>query len=217
MKRIKLLAAIMCLPMLSMAQPGAGIADKVLPVKVDIGVKVGANFANLNGKEWESGYKPGLVAGIFGGISRKRVGVTGEVLISSIKYTGSGVNFYQSAKQSALIYNNVADSSKKGNFAVTYVHVPVLFNFKFGGPLWLQLGPMYSGVVGVNDKDNLLKSTTGLFKSGDVSGVLGLQLNLSKFRANARYIIGFSDVNASSVTNSWKTRTVQLSLGYTFL
>ncbi len=214
MKRIKLLAAIMCLPMLSMAQPGAGVVDKVLPVKIDLGIKVGANFANLDGKEWESGYKPGIVGGIFGGISRKKVGATAEVLVSSVRYTGKGVDFYNANK---LIYNNSSDSAKKGDFAVTYVHIPILFNYKIGGPLWLQAGPMYSGVLSVNDKDNLLKSTAGLLKSGDVSGVLGLQLNFSKLRANARYIIGLSDMSASSIGNSWKTRTVQLTLGYSFL
>ncbi|OSZ79449.1 hypothetical protein CAP35_14710 [Chitinophagaceae bacterium IBVUCB1] len=214
MKRIKLLAAILCLSMQGFAQPGAGVVDKVLPIKVDLGIKAGANFANLNGKEWESGYKPGIVGGIFGGISRKKVGATAEVLVSSVRYTGSGVNFYNANK---LIFNNMADSAKKGDFAVTYVHIPVLFNYKIGGPLWLQAGPMYSGVIGINDKDNLLKSTTGLLKSGDVSGVLGLQLNFSKLRANARYIIGLTDMSASSIGNSWRTRTVQLTLGYSFL
>ncbi len=214
MKRFKLLVATLLLPVLAMAQPGVGAVSKALPVKVDLGIKVGANFANLDGKEWESGYKPGIVGGIFGGVSRKRLGVTAEILVSSVKYTGNKVNFYQAAKTN---YVNIADSNKQGEFAVTYLNIPVLLNFKLGGPLWLQLGPQYSGVMSVKDNQNLLKDTKTLFKSGDLSGVIGLQLNLAKFRASARYIIGLSDLSYNTATDTWKTRTVQLSLGYSFL
>jgi hypothetical protein len=217
MKRIKLIAAVMCLPFLSMAQGPVSAVTNKLPIKVDLGIKVAANFANLNGKEWQSGYKPGISGGIFASVGVKRFAGSAEVMISSVRYTGNASSFYNRYGTGMSGYNNAADSSKTPDFAVTYVNIPVMLNVKLGGPLWIQVGPQYSGVIGVKDKNNLLKSTTGLFKTGDISGVLGLQLNVGKIRAGARYVIGLSDINNNSLGNSWKTRTIQLSLGYTFL
>jgi hypothetical protein len=212
MKRITLLLLVALLPVLSNAQ---GPVSKVLPVKIDLGLKVGANFANLDGKQWESGYKPGFVGGLFAGVSRNRFGGSIEALFSSVKYTGSGIEFYKAKSAS---YNTPADSMKKGDFAVSYLNIPILLNVKLFGPIWFQVGPQYSGVLGINDKSNLLKDTKGLLKSGDISGILGLQLNLpAGLRASARYIIGLADMNASSVSDSWKTRTIQIGLGYSFL
>ncbi len=219
MKKLFTLLAVIVIPFLSIAQvPGAGVVKKVLPFQIDLGVKAGANFANLNGKEWESGYKPGIVGGIFGGISRNRFGVSADVLFSTVRYTGKGLNFYNRFGNGALSgYRNLADSSKTVDFVVTYINIPVLLNVKLVGPLWFQIGPQYSGLMNVNDKNNLLVSTTNLFKTGDVSGVFGLQLNTGKLRIGARYLLGLSDMNNNSIGNSWKTRTIQLSLGYAFL
>lgn len=217
MKKLIALITVASVPFLSMAQPGVGAVKKVLPVKIDLGIKVAANFANLDGKEWQSGYKPGFAGGIFASVGRNRFAVSGDVLFSSVKYTGNGLNFYNRNGAGLSGYNNTADSNKTADFAVTYINIPVLLNVKIAGPLWFQVGPQYSGVMGVKDKNSLLKSTTGLFKTGDISGVLGLQLNVGKIRAGARYIIGLNDVNASSVSSSWKTRTIQISLGYSFL
>ena len=212
MKHIVLVLMIALLPLLGFAQ---GPVAKVLPVKIDLGIKAGANFANLNGKQWESGYKPGFVGGIFAGISRNRFGVTGEVLFSSVKYTGNGIDLYKAETGN---YKNPADSAKKGDFVVSYLNIPILLNVKIFGPLWFQIGPQYSGVMSINDKSNLLKDTKGLLKSGDISGVLGLQINLPMgLRISGRYIIGLADMNASSVSDSWKTRTIQLGIGYSFL
>ncbi|MBS1773389.1 MAG: outer membrane beta-barrel protein [Bacteroidetes bacterium] len=217
MRRLQLLIAIACMPFVSMAQGPAGAVKKILP-KIDLGIKVVANFQNLDGKEWESGYKPGFGGGIFGGVMVGRFGGSAEFILSSVKYTGSGIDFYNSAKNSNLVYNNASDSAKKGEFAVTYLNIPILLNVKMFGPLTLQVGPQYSGVLGIKDKSSLLKDTKGLIKSGDFSGVLGLQLNFTKLRITGRYVIGLSDVNdLKGGVNSWKTRTIQLGVGYTFL
>ncbi len=216
MRRISLvLLTIIFTGIAAIAQP----SSKVLPVKIDLGIKIGANFQNLGGEQWEQGYKPGFVGGIFGGVSGKRFGVSAEALFSQVRYTGNGVKFFRrNGNAGNSNYNNLADSTKKGDFAVTYINIPILLNVKVVGPLWFQVGPQYSGVLAVSDKDQLLKDTKDLFKSGDLAAVLGLQLNLPiHLRVSARYIIGLSDMNASSISDEWKTRTIQLGVGYSFL
>ena len=218
MKRIGLiLMTLLCLAStMSFAQPVVG---GVLPFKFHIGLKVAGNFANLDGKEWETGYKPGIAGGIAASVSRNRFGLSVEGLFSSVKYTGSGVDFYNSvnASNSGLAFNNPADSVVHGEFAVSYLNIPVLLNIKMAGPLWFQVGPQFGNILSIKDKDKLLKDSKNLFKSGDVSGVIGLQLNVTKINVGARYIIGLSDISFASAGSTWKQRSIQLHLGWFIL
>ncbi len=215
MRKLTLLfiAIIMSAPFLATAQPVAGA---VLPIKLDLGLKVAANFANMGGAEWEPGYKPGIAGGAFFGVSRNRFGGSVEVLFSQVKYTGSGLDFYRTAKAN----DNFAtgkDSTTKGEFAVSYLSIPILLNVKIVGPVWFQVGPQFNNIVGISDKDALVKDTKDLFKNGELAGVLGLQVNLGALRLSGRYIIGLSDVSVSTAADSWKQKNVQLGLGWSFL
>lgn len=213
-KTLLLAISILCFPILLWSQPG----KKLMPVKIDLGAKLGLNLTGIAADEWESGLKPGVAAGIFGGVSGKRFGGQAEVLFSRVKYTGNGVDFYKRyGSPISSNYNNAADSAKHGDFAVSYITVPVLLNVKIAGPIWFQAGPQFSSMIGINDKENLLKDTKGLFNSGEIAGVLGLQLKLAKLRVGGRYIVGLSDMSPSTVTNAWKQRSLQLYLGVSFL
>ena len=54
------------LPILASAQLKPGLPG------LDLGLKVGANFAQLNGKSWDDGYKANYLAGIFAGLRAKK-------------------------------------------------------------------------------------------------------------------------------------------------
>ncbi|RYE25535.1 MAG: PorT family protein [Sphingobacteriales bacterium] len=191
-----------------------GAAQSVLPVKIDLGIKVGANFSKLDGKTWQEAYKGGVLGGVFVGLHRKKIGVSAEALFSQTKYE---IN----SPLPSSFYNNAADTGKSVNVRATYLNIPVLFNYKLFSMAWLQIGPQYSGVVSLNDKDDFLKDAKGLFKGGDISGVIGLQINLPvKLNIGARYILGFTDQNSgnnAAVTDAWKNRSIQLHVGYSFL
>lgn len=206
-------AIILFTPSLLSAQPVVG---SVLPIKFDLGLKLAANFSSISGDEWEKSTTAGFAGGAFFGVSRNRFGGQIEALFSRAKYTGSGISFYQAVKADGN-YNNIADSATKGDFIVTSLSIPVLFNYKIAGPLWLQIGPQFNSILSIDDKDKLVKDSKDLFKSGDLSGVAGLQLNLAALRISARYVVGLSDVSLSSASSSWKQRSIQLSLGWSFL
>lgn len=219
MRQTKLVLAFIAIffPALLFAQP---VVKSVLPIKVDLGLKFGANFSSIKGDEWQTKNNLGFHGGAFVGIRRNKIGAQGEVLFSQVQYTGNGVKFYNAMKATSNTnnnYNNPGDSTKNGSFAVTYLSIPVLFQYKIAGPIWIQLGPQFSSMIGVKDKDNLLKDAKQVFKSGDVSGIIGLQANIVGLRIGARYNLGFSDVSVSSVSNAWKQRTIQLYLGWSFL
>ena len=181
---------------------------------IQAGLKVGANFTQLDGKTWDNGYKTNLLGGVFVGVRALRFGVQAEALFNQASYK-TGKDFGTLYK---AYYNDVRDSAKQGNFRVNYLSIPILLQVKVAGPLVLLVGPQFSGVVSVNDKDKLVKDAKSLFKSGSVDAVAGVQLNLPMhINAGARYVIGLSDINSmSAASDSWKQKALQIHVGYTF-
>jgi len=185
---------------------------------IDLGIKLGANFSNINGKYWDHGYKANLLGGAFLGVNGKRLGVQLEGVFSQSTYvTGEKFNdiyadFLQTGK----------DSIKNGSFKVNYLSVPLLLNVRLFSRAIIQVGPQFSGVVAVNDRDELVKDASELFKSS-FDGVIGLWINLpARINIGARYVIGLSNINNSDgmdsaglkIDDAWKQKTLQLHIGY---
>jgi hypothetical protein len=198
MKRNLLLLLIVLL--LSPALVQAQIPNVGLPA-FDLGIKAGANFEQLNGGTWQQAYKPGVVAGIFVGLRKKRIGVQVEGLINTATY-------------------DLKDSVKTG-IRATYFSIPVLFEYKLFSMLWLQVGPQYSGVVSTKSLNSFEYGAGQVLKSGEVDGLLGLELKLPlHLNVGARYILGFSDMNNKvlpGVTEAWNNRSIQVHVGLKFL
>lgn len=213
MKGLRLLAIIFVLPLLATAQVVP--ATPSIGVKLNVGLKLGVNFAKLNGTDWDGGYKTNLLGGAYVNLHGNRLGIQVEGLFSQSTYT-TGSDF-------GTIYNqylsNAGDSLKQGTFRVSYFNIPILLQVKFMPRVWIQLGPQYSGVVSTQDKDKFVKDAGELFKSGTISGVGGLWLNLtSHLNVGARYVFSFTDENntEAKMADAWKSRNIQVHLGYTF-
>jgi len=189
-------------------------AQNVLPFTIDLGPKLGVNFNKIQSDRWDDAYSTNLMGGVFAGIQGERLGVAIEALFSQSRYT-TGNDFYGIYNE---YYQNINDSMRKGSFRVSYLSVPVLAQVKLFPMVWLQIGPQYSAVVSVNDADGLLRDASGVFRSGDVSGVAGIDVKLPLgLRINGRYILGFSNVNNTSVGDTWRNRAAQISVGWSFL
>ena len=151
-----------------------------------------------------------------------RLGVNIEALFSQNTYvTGNKFNeIYKDA------YQTGKDSVKGGSFKVNYLSIPVLLNIKLFSRATIQLGPQFSGVASVQDKDELLTDARSLFKNS-FDGVIGVQLNLpAHLNIAARYVVGLSNINDGdgqtnsaglTIDDAWKQRSLQLTLGYSIL
>jgi hypothetical protein len=213
MKISKIYLTLMCLCLPAMMYAQIGLSS-VSPVDIDLGVKVGANFAKLDGETWQTGYKAGFMGGIYGAVKVKKIGGQIEALLSQANYTTTSGKFYNVY---GPLFKNAADSAKEGHINVTYLNVPVLFNYKLLGNAWIHLGPQFSTVLSVRDKDGILRDPESIFKNGAVSGVVGATLNLPLgLNVGVRYIFSFSDENNVNVpaADSWKNRTIQAHIGY---
>lgn len=178
---------------------------------INLGIKVGGNFNQIDGKYFENGYKANLLAGAYASVNWLTFGGQVEAFFTQATYT-TGNNFYEGFKS---VYNNARDSAKGGSFRVSYLTIPVLANFNLIPRVRIQAGPQFSGVVSVKDKDNLVRDAKKLFESNDIAGVVGVWVDLpAHLNVGARYVFGFKDINASNVGDSWKNRTLQLHIGY---
>lgn len=206
MRRLLLFCAF--LPVLAFAQPG--------PLDINVGIKGGVNFTRMGGSTWSGGYRSGVLGGAFASLGVKKIGGQIEGLVSTTTFTGNGSSFY---KTTPSLLKNPTDSTSTGSFSAAYLHIPVLLNLKIFGNATIQLGPQFSTLLTVKDKDNLLNQpATNIFNTSDFAGVVGLQLKLPlKLNAGVRYTFGLTDQNISSMGESWKLSSIQLHLGFSFL
>lgn len=181
------------------AQPGISTVTKALP-KVDLGIKVGANFQQITGEGWENTYKPGIVGGAFVGLHKDSWGIQLEALVKSVTYTVDVANI-------------------KSDIKTVYLDVPLLLEYRIIPRLWIQAGPQFSTLFSAKDPNS--KDVKDNFKTSDFSGLLGLEVKLPlKFTVGARYVLGFTDINNHGVgatTDAWKNRFIQLYVGFRFL
>lgn len=157
---------------------------------IDLGIKAGANFANISDASGLSN-KTGFQAGIFGGIKfSDKLGIQADLLYSQ-----------QGAKFSG------------GDFDLSYVNVPVVLKYYLFQGLNLQAGPQFGFVV----DDNITKVFGSIAKAEktDVSGVVGAGYDFPfGIRFDARYNFGLTDVIEGG---KGKNSVFSLALGYSFL
>jgi len=203
MKRTLLLTALSAALLLTTqanAQiPGVSKVTKALP-KVDLGVKLGANFQQLSGNLSKQ-YNGGVMGGIFLGVHKNRMGVQAEALVKSVKYDISGTV----QNNNTVTVNTVA------------LDVPVLFEYKLFWHIWAQAGPQFTSLLSAKDGSTDVKNS---FNSSDFAGVIGLEAHAPmKLNVGVRYVYGLTNINKSipGITDAMRNRTIQLYVGFRFI
>jgi hypothetical protein len=158
---------------------------------IDLGVKVGANFATLSDAENGPSSKTGFQAGIFAGLKLgDKIGIQADVL-----YSQQGAEF------------NATD------FDLTYVNIPIVLKYYVIGGLNIQAGPQFGILV----DDNIKELSSGILEaeSSDISAVAGLGFDLPfGLRIDGRYTFGFTEVIKDA---KGKNTVITLAVGYSFL
>lgn len=166
--------------------------------EVDLGLKVGANFADFSDvKGLDMSNKTGFQIGAFAAIRMGNVAIQPELL-----YSQQGAKF------------------NHDKIELDYVNVPVMIKYYLVQGLNLQVGPQFGFIV----NDNIGKVFDGI-QSGveannfDVSGLVGVGLDLPfGIRLDGRYNFGFGDAIKSDFGDtSAKNSVFTLSVGYSFL
>ena len=204
----------------TMAQiPGVSAVTNKLPKPV-VGVKIGGNFNQLSTSASALGqnYKPSFLPGVFVGLRKGSWGIRVEGIINFAKYDYS----FQSVTNNSLT---------NGTFNNIYLDIPVLLEYKIISRIWAQAGLQFSRTLSVKSvatgNEPALANPSSYFQPNAYSGVVGLEARLPVHLVfGARYVLGFTDLNAMSTSLSndytnasgaWKARTAQLYVGFRFI
>lgn len=167
-----------------------------------LGVKAGANLNKIEGQSFDQGFDFSYHAGAFVEYDfSKRWGIQPEVIWSQT-----------STKRATTI--DAIYSTLPTNVKLDYLMVPVLLRYSPIGLLSFVAGPQF-GIL-LNKDDNLLQNGQQAFKSGDLSMVLGAQVNLKVLRVYGRYNVGLQNINDFSDQQKWTNQQIQLGVGLKF-
>jgi len=166
-----------------------------------LGLKAGANVAQLSGRAFNDGFQWGFSAGAFAEVNlTSKWGVQPELLFSQ-NQTQTANGFEEIIPQG---YNNL-------KVTLNYLSIPILLSYKPIPVLSLQIGPQF-GIL-MNPGVTVANSTANAFKSGDFAMVGGAQVNLGPVKAGVRYVYGLTNLNNVNNADSWKTQNFQIYMG----
>ena len=149
-----------------------------------VGLKGGVNMYKMEGKSFNEEFKHSYNAGLFTEINfSKKVGIQPEIIWNQAQ-TQTSTRFKD-------IYNDGIGELK--GVTLNYLSIPLLLNVSPSRLLTFQAGPQF-GVL-INKDQNLLQNGKNAFKSGDLSMLGGLQLNLGGFKLGGRYTVGLTNIN----------------------
>lgn len=182
MKKLLIISIIMCFAL--------GTYHSAHAQSVDLGIKLGANFVNLDdatGLKFKN--KTGLQVGAF-----------------------AAIGFNKWAIQPEILYSQQGAKTDLGSFDLDYVNVPVILKYYIVGNLLnIQVGPQFGFLTHQSLKDQIDA------KDVDVSGAAGAGLDLPfGLRVDARYNFGFSDVYDYNGEKG-KNGVFSIAIGYSFL
>jgi len=158
--------------------------------EVAIGLKGGANFANISSSsDVNTDGITSYHAGAYARIKLLSFGIQPEVLISS---QGTQVD--------------------GEDLTLDYVNVPVMVMFNLPLGINLHAGPQFGFLTNAEGDDGT--DIKDFYKNSDVSLGIGAGINLKKINFTARYLVGLSDITDVSGADELKNNVFQLSVGF---
>jgi hypothetical protein len=170
------------------------------------GIKGGVNMFKIDGVSFSEEFKYGYNAGLFAEINlSKKVGIQPEVL------------WNQSATRTTTRFNDMYNEGVRElkDVRLNYLSIPVLLNYSPSRIITFQAGPQF-GVL-INKDERLLENGREAFKSGDLSMLGGVQLNVGSIKLGGRYAVGLMNINDIDNRDKWKNQGFQIYAGFRLL
>jgi hypothetical protein len=160
----------------------------------------------MEGKSFNEEFKHSYNAGLFTEINfSPKVGIQPEIIWNQAQ-TQTSTRFKD-------LYNDGIKELK--GVTLNYLSIPLLLNLSPSRLITFQAGPQF-GVL-INKDQNLLQNGKNAFKSGDLSMLGGLQLNLGGIKVGGRYTVGLTNINDIDNQDKWKNQGFQLYAGFRLL
>lgn len=180
------------------------------------GLKGGLNFTNMYiDKVGDDKMKVGWHAGVFAKFPlAKGVSLQPELLYSN--------------KGSKLNYTDQLIGAGEYRFNLNYWELPVLLSFNIAENFHINAGPYIAylskaDITDINDNgtvDQLVKLNEDSFKRWDAGAAAGIGFDVEKFTLGARYTLGLTKINNSSLLSQLapnsKNSALNLFIGFSF-
>lgn len=171
-----------------------------------LGIKGGANLVKIEGQSFKQEFKHGYNLGAFAELNfSPKLGIQPEVLWNQTNT--------RTSDQFSDLYDE--GTAELRDVKLNYLTIPVLLNFNASKMVTFQAGPQF-GIL-LNKDQDLLENGKEAFKSGDLSMLGGVQLNLGSFKVGGRYAVGLNNINDIDNQDEWKSRSWQLYVGFRIL
>lgn len=178
------------------------ISSSLFAQTFKLGIKGGANLNKISGMSFKDEFTLGYSVGGFATIGLgDKFAIQPEVLLNQVN------------NDTATSFSEIFKVKNADKIQLKFLSIPVLLNYNLNKFITLQAGPQF-GIL-LNKNDNLLQNGNNAFKSGDFALVGGVQLNLLKFRVYGRFVGGQTDIDNLSTNETWKTKAIQLGVGFT--
>ncbi len=176
-----------------------------------VGIKAGATVYNNSGRELSGKFNAFPFGGVYLGFSGEKMSLIAEGLFTQTRMV-TGDNFNQ-------VFNgyirNGKEQVRNAEFSFTELSVPVLVGFKALPFTWFEIGPQFTKIVNMNDRDEILNEVTNVHKDSYVSAVIGARVKLPlRLHITGRYVMGLSNRNNTDVSERWTTQHFQLGVGF---
>jgi hypothetical protein len=172
------------------------ISTTVFSQELDLGIKLGSNFASISHAKEGSSTRTGIQAGFFAGIKfNDKVGISLDVL-----YSQQGADF------------------DAGAFDLTYVNLPFVVKYYLVGGLHIQAGPQFGVLIDESLSETLTNEYKEIVES-EISGIIGIGYDLPfGLRIDVRYNFGLTDISKPEVGNKGiKNSVFTVAVGFAFL
>jgi hypothetical protein len=167
---------------------------------LQFGIKGGVNVTKIDGKSFSQEFNYGYHLGGFA-----------QIKLSNTFQIQPEVLFNQYDTRVDTTLSDVINTKNMKDVKLNYISIPLLLNFSPSKFITFQVGPQY-GIL-IDNHKNLFENGQTAFKSGDLSVLGGVQLNLASFRITGRYFVGLANINDISTSDKWKNQGFQLSVG----
>lgn len=189
--------------------------NKLNAQNLRLGIIGGANVERTSGNVLSQSFEGAFMGGAYAGIGGNRLKIQADFLFSQGTITTAPD--FKTAFKDYLSENG--KKIKDGTFQMDELSIPIAIGINIiDNFLWFEIGPQYTAVVSIKDENSFLKESNGVFKTGYVSGILGLYMELPlHLNLGIRYISGITNRNNTDINDTWKTDKLQMRLGLSIL
>lgn len=167
----------------------------------EVGFKGGATINKITGKSFNEQFTYGYNIGAYAAIKlTNKFAFQPEVLFNQVNLDTSND------------YSSIYKFNKLNHISLKYLSIPLLLDYKANKLITLLAGPQF-GIL-MNKSKTLMENGKNAFKTGDLSMLAGIQLNLLSFKIYGRYVIGLNNINDISNQDKWQNRSIQVGVGF---